>query len=158
MIWFDTGMVNYQAQVRKEIIGASDVLDVWKGRIAEQVVAQELLALSDNVGTKRSFWARPNNGAEIDFLYVYHAEVYPIEVKNGTNAHLRSLQVFINNAPVDIAFRIWSGAFSVDSLQTQEGKRFRLVNLPFYLIGQLEAILERLLIGQPATREPYIDL
>lgn len=83
-------------------------------------------------------------------------EVYPIEVKNGTNAHLRSLQVFINNAPVDIAFRIWSGVFSVDSLQTQEGKRFRLVNLPFYLIGQLEAILESLLIGQPeASRTVY---
>lgn len=141
LIWFETGLVNYQAGIRKEIIGAKEILDVWKGRIAEQIVAQELLALSDKVGQKRAFWSRPNNGAEVDFIHTYDSSIYPIEVKNGTNAHLRSIQVFMDQSPVELAIRIWSGTYSVDHLTTPKGKPFQLINLPFYLIGRLNEIL-----------------
>lgn len=55
LIWFDTGLVNYQAGIRKEIIGSTDMVDSWRGHIAEQITAQELLALEDRVGQHRSF-------------------------------------------------------------------------------------------------------
>ena len=45
LIWFDTGLVNYQAGIRSEIIGSTDMVDAWRGHIAEQITAQELLAL-----------------------------------------------------------------------------------------------------------------
>lgn len=141
LIWFDTGMVNYQAGIRKEIIGATDILDVWKGHVAEQVVAQELLALTDKVGQKRAFWARSNNGAEVDFVYHFGGNLYPIEVKSGHNAHLRSVQEFISRSPVDVAVRVWSGSYSIDTVRTSSGKLFRLINLPFYLLGSLEHVL-----------------
>ncbi len=141
LIWFDTGMVNYQAGIRKEIIGATDILDVWKGHVAEQVVAQELLALTDKVGQKRAFWARSNNGAEVDFVYHFDGNLYPIEVKNGHNAHLRSVQEFISRSLVDVAVRVWSGSYSIDTVRTSSGKPFRLINLPFYLLGSLEHVL-----------------
>lgn len=144
LIWFDTGIVNYQAGIRKEIIGAKDILDVWRGRIAEQVVAQELLALSDKVGQRRVYWSRPNNGAEVDFIYQHDSRIIPIEVKNGTNAHLRSIQVFMDMSPEDIAIRIWSGTYSVDSAKTPMGKTFRLVNIPFYMIGCINRLLAEL--------------
>ena len=144
LIWFDTGIVNYQAGIRKDIIGAKDILDVWRGRIAEQVVAQELLALSEKVGQRRAYWSRPNNGAEIDFIYLYDSRIIPIEVKNGTNAHLRSIQVFMDMSPEDIAIRIWSGNYSVDNVKTPSGKPFRLVNIPFYMIGCLNEILGKI--------------
>ena len=81
-------------KAKKEIIGSTEMVDSWRGHIAEQITAQELLALEDRVGQHRSFWAKPNNGAEVDFVFVHESKLYPIEVKSGTNAHLRSLQVF----------------------------------------------------------------
>lgn len=144
LIWFDTGLVNYQAGIRREIIGSTEMVDSWRGHIAEQVTAQELLTLEDRVGQHRAFWARPNNGAEIDFIISHNSKLYPIEVKSGTNAHLRSLQVFMDNSNADIAIRIWSKPYSVDKVQTPTGKEYSLVNLPFYLIGNLHKILDEL--------------
>lgn len=142
LIWFDTGLVNYQAGIRKEIIGSTDMVDSWRGHIAEQITAQELLALEDRVGHHRSFWAKPNNGAEVDFIFAHNSKLYPIEVKSGTNAHLRSLQVFMDSSDVNIAIRIWSKPYSIDKVKTIHGKEFSLINLPFYLIGNLRSILD----------------
>lgn len=145
LIWFDTGLVNYQAGIRSELIGTTEMVDSWRGHIAEQITAQELLALDDRVGQHRSFWARPNNGAEVDFVVAYQSKLYPVEVKSGTNAHLRSLQVFMDNSDVDIAIRIWSNPYSVDKVHTPNGKEFSLVNLPFYLIGNIYAVLRNII-------------
>ena len=142
LIWFDTGLVNYQAGLRKEIIGSTDMVDSWRGHIAEQITAQELLTLDDRVGQHRSFWAKPNNGAEVDFIFAHNSKLYPIEVKSGTNAHLRSLQVFMDSSGVNIAIRIWSKPYSVDKVKTIHGKEFSLINLPFYLIGNLRSVLD----------------
>lgn len=142
LIWFDTGLVNYQAGIRKEIIGSTDMVDSWRGHIAEQITAQELLTLDDRVGQHRSFWAKPNNGAEVDFIFAHNSKLYPIEVKSGTNAHLRSLQVFMDSSGVNIAIRIWSKPYSVDKVKTIHGKEFSLINLPFYLIGNLRSVLD----------------
>ena len=142
LIWFDTGLVNYQAGIRKEIIGSTDMVDSWRGHIAEQITAQELLALEDRVGQHRSFWEKPNNGAEVDFIFTHNSKLYPIEVKSGTNAHLRSLQVFMDSSDVNIAIRIWSKPYSIDKVKTIHGKEFTLINLPFYLIGNLRNVLD----------------
>ncbi len=142
LIWFDTGLVNYQAGIRKEIIGSTDMVDSWRGHIAEQITAQELLTLDDRVGQHRSFWAKPNNGAEVDFIFAHNSKLYPIEVKSGTNAHLRSLQVFMDSSEVNIAIRIWSKPYSIDKVKTIHGKEFTLINLPFYLIGNLRSVLD----------------
>ncbi len=147
LIWFDTGLVNYQAGVRNEVIGSTEMVDSWRGHIAEQVTAQELLALDNRIGTSRAFWARPNNGAEVDFILRLGTKIYPIEVKSGINSHLRSLQVFMDNSDVDIAVRVWSKPYAVDLVKTPSGKEFRLVNLPFYLISKIESIIASLSIS-----------
>lgn len=84
LIWFDTGLVNYQAGIRQEIIGSTEMVDAWRGHIAEQVTAQELLSLDDRVGQHRVFWAKPNNGAEVDYVINHASKLYPIEVKAAT--------------------------------------------------------------------------
>ena len=68
-------------------------------------------------------------------------KIYPIEVKSGINSHLRSLQVFMDNTDVDIAVRVWSKPYAVDVVKTPSGKEFKLVNLPFYLISKIEAVI-----------------
>lgn len=143
LIWLDTGLVNYAAQVQKEVLGAKDIMDAWRGMIAEQIVAQELLTLTDKVSQKRNFWVRGKNesSAEVDFIWVQDSMVYPIEVKSGHNAHLRSLHSFMDRSSQTVGIRVWSQPYAVDEVKTINGKEFKLINLPFYLVGKLDAVL-----------------
>ena len=144
LLWLDCGLVNYAANVQKEVFGAKDILDAWRGKIAEQIVAQELLALNNRVSNHRNFWMRNkrDSDAEVDFVWQYDNNVIPIEVKSGHNAKLRSLHLFMDEAPHNIAVRVWSQPFSIDEVTTHEGKNFKLINLPFYYVGRLEEILK----------------
>ena len=148
LLWLDCGLVNYAANVQKEVFGAADILDAWRGKIAEQVVAQELLALDSRVSNQRNFWVRnkKDSDAEIDFVWQTDSKVIPIEVKSGHNAKLKSLHLFMDEAPHDIAVRVWSQPFSIDEVVTQKGKKFKLINLPFYYVGVLEEILKRYMV------------
>lgn len=147
LVMLDSGLTNYQAGIRRELIGATDILDVWKGHLAEQIVAQELISQSTKVSTHRYFWVKSGKtSAEIDFVWVYNSQLYPIEVKAGRNSHLRSLHSFLDTSPINIGIRVWSGPFSIDEVQTTIGKKtFRLVNLPFYLVGSLEKVLDKII-------------
>ena len=66
------------------------------------------------------------------------------EVKTGLHSHLRSLHSFVNTADRHVtAGRFWGGEFSVQDTFTPEPEKrpYRLINVPFYYIGQLEEIL-----------------
>ena len=145
LIWLDTGLVNYMAGIQKEVFSTKDIQDVWRGRIAEHIAAQELLTLDDSLLTKRIFWKRDKHGseAEVDFLYKYESLAIPIEVKSGHNSRLKSLHLFMESAPHNLAVRVWSNPFSIDDVSTPSGKSFKLINLPFYYLGILEKVLEK---------------
>lgn len=108
-------------------------------------MAQELLTMNNKVSQERHFWAKEKKGnaAEIYFVFVKDNKIYPIEVKTGHNAHLRSLHSFMDLSDTDIAIRVWSQPYSVDNAITTIGhKHFRLINVPFYLVGNLDKIIE----------------
>ena len=147
LIWLDSGLVNFFADIQLEYLQNKDLLDTWRGHAAEQIVAQELRVLLDkHYKEEQHFWVRDKKGtnAEIDFVWMQGTRIIPIEVKAGTNSHLRSLHSFVNGCdqPV-LAVRIWSGPFSVQDAKTPapENKPYRLVNIPFYLTGQLDKII-----------------
>ncbi|MDR0891690.1 MAG: AAA family ATPase [Mediterranea sp.] len=147
LLWLDGGIVNYAAKVQQEVFSARDLLDAWRGNIAEQWVAQELAAFSGAVGYgKRYFWVRNTHSsmAKVDFVYQDGMRIIPIEVKAGSNAHLRSLHQYMDESTSDVAVRVWSGAYSVDDVKTPSGKMYRLVNLPFYYVGSLPQVLKGL--------------
>lgn len=143
LFWLDAGLVNYASGIQKEYLLNKDLMDTWRGMAAEQIVAQELKALSFEVGLKRNYWMRNKRGstAEVDFIMVFDGNIIPIEVKSGHNAHLKSIHQFMNETNHDIAIRIWSGMYSIDRVKALNGKEFRLINLPFYLISALPNIL-----------------
>jgi predicted AAA+ superfamily ATPase len=145
LIWLDTGLVNFMAGIQKEVFSVSDIQDVWRGRIAEHIVAQELLTLDNSLLTKRIYWRRNKQGseAEVDFVYKYESLAIPIEVKSGHNSKLKSLHLFMDSAPHNLAVRVWSNPFSVDDVSTPNGKKFKLINLPFYYVGVLNKVLEK---------------
>jgi predicted AAA+ superfamily ATPase len=85
LFWLDAGLVNYNAKIQKEYITYSDLLDTWRGKAAEQIVYQELKAISFDAGEKQNFWVRQQRGsnAEVDLIYVFDGQIIPIEVKSG---------------------------------------------------------------------------
>ena len=146
LIWNDTGLVNYAAKIQTEIFDSKDMLDAYRGKIAEQIVAQELLANETRVSAVRSFWVREKKGsdAEVDFIMQYENKMIPIEVKSGHNAKLRSLHLYMDEAPHNIAVRVWLQPFSIDEVTTPNGKKFKLLNLPFYYVRGIKEIVQSL--------------
>jgi uncharacterized protein len=139
----DTGLMNHLAGIQKEIIGSTHLDTVYQGKVAEHIVGQELLAVQYNVLSELHFWTRERKDAtsEIDYIYVFDGKIIPIEVKAGPTGRLRSLHVFMENTPEHLAVRIYGGKLSIDSLTTPNGKEFYLLNLPYYLTGQIEKYL-----------------
>ena len=148
LIMVDSGLTNFAAGIQLEYLQNKDLLDTWRGRAAEQIVAQEMKPLLDrHYRENQNFWVRDKDGAtaEVDFIWQGKAGIVPIEVKTGTNAHLKSIHVFVNISKTPVtAIRVWSGQFSVQNLTTPApyNKAFRLINLPFYYVGQMDRILE----------------
>lgn len=148
LIWLDSGLVNFSAGIQVEYLTDNSLVDVWRGHAAEQIVGQELWEVLDrNYAATQNYWIRDKKGsaAEVDFVFQVAGRLIPIEVKCGTNAHLRSLQSYmaIDGAP-NIGVRIWPGKFSVDDVGIlNTGRTYRLINLPFYLTSHLDSILKR---------------
>lgn len=144
LIWLDTGLVNYMAGVRNEIFNINDILSVWRGRIAEHIVAQELIANDYEISTRRFFWVRDkeSSSADVDFVFRYKNMMIPIEVKSGVISKLKSLLIFMDSVSHSYAVRVWPQHFSVDKVKTLSGKEFCLINLPFYYVGILENVLD----------------
>jgi predicted AAA+ superfamily ATPase len=145
LIWFDTGLVNFASNIQQEVFSVQNIQDAWRGKIAEHIVAQELLTLNNSVSAKRSYWRRNKEGsdAEVDFMVVFDGKLIPVEVKSGNNAHLRSLHLFMDQTPHSTAIRVWSQALSVDVVKTPAGKEFKLINMPFYYLGVMEKVLRK---------------
>ena len=149
LIMVDIGLTNFFAGIQIEYLQNKSLLDTWRGRAAEQVVAQELRPVLDRQYRENQyFWIRDKKGttAEVDFIWQNGTDIIPIEVKSGTNSHLRSIHSFINNCENQrrLAIRVWSGEFSVQDITTPEpaSKEFRLINVPFYYVGQLDKIIK----------------
>lgn len=148
LIWLDSGLVNFSAGIQVEYLTNTSIADIWRGHAAEQIVGQELRQVLDrSYIDSQNFWVRDKRGsnAEIDFVFQTQGKLLPIEVKSGSNSHLRSLQSYTAiEGALDLAIRIWPGVFSIDDVKNQiSGSTFRLVNLPFYLVGQLDRIINR---------------
>ena len=147
LIMVDTGLTNFLAGIQLEYLQNKELLDTWRGRAAEHIVAQELRVVLDrHYREQQYFWIRDKKGstAEVDFVWQEGTDIIPIEVKAGTNSHLRSLHTFVNISDGHVvAVRIWSGPLSIQDIETPapDKKPFRLINLPFYYVGQLDKVL-----------------
>jgi predicted AAA+ superfamily ATPase len=95
LFWLDAGLVNYAANIRKEYVISSDLMDTWRGKATKQMAAQELKALSYDVKAKRHFWIRAKRGstAEVDLVYPFDGQLIPIEVKTQNHKTFRLINL-----------------------------------------------------------------
>ena len=140
----DTGMLNYFAGIQKEVLGTTDLNVVYQGTMIEHLVGQELLAGQHNSLSNLHFWVREKktSTAEVDYVYPYDSKLIPIEVKSGTEGRLRSLHLFMDIAPHNMAIRFYAGNVNLTKNVTQAGKTYHLLSLPYYLVSQIEKYVE----------------
>lgn len=107
----DIGLMQRLCQVPVELeLQQENLLAMYRGKLAEQFVAQELLAWHSS---ELFYWAREARGssAEVDFLVVRQGNIYPVEVKSGASGSLRSLHLMLEkyrNCPQGLV--LYSGA------------------------------------------------
>ena len=95
----DIGLLQRLCQVPVELeLKQENLLAMYRGKLAEQFVAQELLAWHSS---ELFYWARDARGsnAEVDYLAVREGKIYPVEVKSGTGGSLRSLHLMLEKYP-----------------------------------------------------------
>jgi len=97
--FLDIGLMQRLCQVPIDTeIRQNDLLAIYRGKLAEQFVAQELLA----TGAGGIFyWSRESrsSNAEVDYLVVRNGRIYPVEVKSGAAGALRSLHLMLETYP-----------------------------------------------------------
>lgn len=139
----DTGLMNYFAGIQRDVLNTDDLSKVYQGSMIEHLVGQELLAFQHQSLSALHFWVREKKTsvAEVDYLFPFEGNLIPIEVKSGSEGKLRSLHMFMDSVPHNIAVRFYSGEASITKALTPQGKAFNLLNLPYYSVSQIEKYL-----------------
>lgn len=140
----DTGMLNYFAGIQKEILGTADLNKVYQGTMIEHLVGQELLASQYNALSSLNFWVREKqtSSAEVDFVWPFEGKLIPFEVKSGTEGKLKSLHLYMDLVSHQMAIRFYAGEIAITEAVTPGGKKYHLLNLPYYLVSQTERYLQ----------------
>ncbi len=103
----DIGLMRYLTGMPINIeYQKAELLNIYRGGMAEQFVGQEML-LSQNGSLH--YWSRQakSSSAEVDYLAIIDGQIYPIEVKSGPSGRLKSLHIFLKtyqNCPKGIVF------------------------------------------------------
>lgn len=127
----DIGLLQRLCQVPVNMeINRSDLLAIYQGKLAEQFVAQELIAWGNR---DLYYWARnaKNSSAEIDYLTIMDGQIYPIEVKSGAAGKLKSMHLILKeypNCPNGIV--LYSGNY-------KELTEQKLTFMPLYMTAQI---------------------
>ncbi|MBN2441482.1 MAG: ATP-binding protein [Spirochaetales bacterium] len=102
-IFLDIGFMQYLCGIDPvSILHENNILNLYKGSLAEQFVGQELLV--HNKGSENNklfFWSRSkkSSSSEIDYVVVKENLLYPVEVKSGLGGKLKSMHLFLKEHP-----------------------------------------------------------
>lgn len=127
----DIGLMQRLAHLPVNVeLRQEDLLAIYRGKLAEQYVAQELL-ISQN--RELYYWAREEHAsaAEVDYLVQRDGRVCPVEVKSGRGGTLRSLHMVLAAYPeCPEGIVLYSGPYG---WRPESRLRF----LPLYFAGSL---------------------
>jgi predicted AAA+ superfamily ATPase len=138
LIFLDVGLVNHRMDVQDEFINLKDLSSLYRGRIAEQVIGQNIIAqYTDHIPTIL-YWAKgkQEGTAEVDFCLQAGGNILGIEVKAGGAGRLRSLYSFADKVKSHNLVRIYGGHLNREGVKIGH-KTYKLTSVPFYLIPRI---------------------
>jgi len=142
--FLDVGLINYQLGIQKELLTIDDLNQSTKGKLCQQIVSQEILSKQHLFSEFNTFWVREEKGksAEVDVVYQFRKFLIPVEIKSGASGRLRSLHEFIDRCDHTYAIRLYRGPIQIDELESRNNKKYKLLNLPYFLAGSLDQYLD----------------
>ena len=142
--FLDTGLLNYAANLQTEFLQVKDFNSLYKGYIVNHIAYQELISITSAIRYTPRFWVRENanSNAEVDIVYAFQNKLIPIEVKSGAKGRLRSLHEFLDRVDHDFGIRILANKLSIEEATTRNGKKFKLLNLPYFCIGKIDEYIQ----------------
>jgi predicted AAA+ superfamily ATPase len=138
LIYLDSGFVNFKNNIQAEYIKINDLNDLYRGKIAEQIVGQNIIASGQHGERSLFYWAKekPNSSAEVDFCLACEGKIIGIEVKSGHSGKLRSLLSFAESVEGAKLTRVYGGQMKEDII-AGSGQKHQLLSLPFYLVNRI---------------------
>ena len=145
--FLDTGLLNHALGIQSKLIGLPDLSDVYRGRIIQHAVYQQLQAQYSEPDHQLHFWVREktNTTSEVDLIYQQDQYLVPIEVKSGPKGKLRSLHQFMERADHTRALRLLANTYLEEEVKTTGGKYFTLYNLPYFLASGIPEYMDWIL-------------
>jgi predicted AAA+ superfamily ATPase len=149
-VFLDTGLCSVALGLNfNQIRAIQEITLINSGGIAEQVVGQLLRTINPPyVDPALFYWLREEkaSNAEVDYVIEHSGKVIPIEVKAGSTGTLRSLHVFMELKQFPLAVRINSELPAMTLVKNPAGRdvTYKLISLPFYLIGQIVRLIENI--------------
>jgi predicted AAA+ superfamily ATPase len=114
--FFDIGLtLNLLNLDFKPMLLNPDISLVNSGALAEQFVAQELIAYANpRQEFQLHYWHREakSSNAEVDYVIEFHNDIIPIEVKSGPAGTLKSLRMFMESKKSSFGVKISSAPYS----------------------------------------------
>lgn len=135
VFFLDLGLLQLALEVNPSDL-VEELVGIHRGVLAEQLVAQELLAYVDPYFDRHLyFWDREKKGstAEVDFLVNIAGQVIPIEVKAGKTGRLQSLKQFLALKGSRLGVKISEAPLSLHD---------NILSVPFYMISQLPGLIK----------------
>lgn len=63
----------------------------------------------------------------------FENHLVPVEVKSGKSGKMRALQIYMDTCDHDFAVRLFAGNLALHPATTLAGKKYKLLNLPYFL-------------------------
>jgi len=138
LLYLDSGFINFKSNIQSEYIKLADLNNLYRGKIAEQIVGQNIIAGGLHGEQNLFYWAKekPGGSAEVDFCLAHLGKIVGIEVKSGHTGKLKSLLSFAESTEGGRFIRMYSGQIQEDGVLVS-GKKHKLISLPFYLVNRI---------------------
>ena len=138
VLFLDVGLLQSCMGITRETFLADNLLAVYKGLVAEQLIGQELLTLREYYEEPLLFyWHREARGsnAEVDYLWQKNSLILPVEVKAGKTGTLKSLRLFLAEKKASFGIR-----FSLHPLSFTDS----VLSIPLYAVEAMPGLIEQL--------------
>ncbi len=128
---FDIGLLAAMAKVdAMTLLEGDEIFVEFKGALTEQFVLEELKA---NTSIPIFYWSSDKGIAELDYIVQIGRNNIPIEVKANENLMAKSLKSFVAK---------YNTKINVRTSMADYRKEEWLINIPLYMIGNIEKIIE----------------
>lgn len=131
MFLLDIGLLGAMSQLdAKSLLEGYRCFTEFKGALTEQYILQELQAQPQMT---LYYWTASNATAEVDLVFQWYDQIFPLEVKANENLQAKSLKSFVQKYQSQKALRTSLSDFRIESW---------LINIPLYALSQIQGILE----------------